>query len=188
MPLAHPYTAKDIAQLFLDNIFKLHGLPSTIVSDRDAIFTSLFWQELFKMLGTELCLSTAYHPQSDGQTEIVNKCMENYLKCMCGDCPKHWVKWLSLAEWWYNSSYHSTIKTTPFFAVYGQNPPDHNFMNLGTSTVAAVNNWVRERASIVKMLKENIQQAQQRMKHYANKKRKEREFEVGDWVYLRLQP
>lgn len=64
IPLTHPYTAKDVAQLFLDNIYKLHGLPTTIVSDRDAIFTSMFWQELFMLLGTEHCLSTAYHPQS----------------------------------------------------------------------------------------------------------------------------
>ena len=188
MTMSHPYTAKDVAQLFMDNIYKLHGLPATIVSDRDAIFTSMFWKELLRLLGIEQCLSTTYHPQSDGQTEIVNKSLENYLRCMCGDCPKQWFKWLSLAEWWYNSSYHSAIKTTPFYAVYGQLPPDHNFMNVGTSQVAAVENWVSERASILRMLKENLQQAQNRMKHYANKLRTEREFAVGDWVYLRLQP
>lgn len=153
-----------------------------------SVFTSLFWQELFKLMGTELCLSTAYHPQSDGQTEIVNKCLENYLRCMCGDCPKQWVNWLSLAEWWYNSSYHSSIKTTPFYAVYGHNPPDHNFTNLGSSTVAAVENWAKERPSILRMLKENLQQAQHRMKFYVDKLRSEREFEEGDWEYLRLQP
>lgn len=188
MVLTHPYTAKDVAQLFLDNIYKLHGLPVSIVSDRDAVFTSTFWQELFKLQGCQLHLSTSYHPQTDGQTEIVNKCLENYLRCMCGDCPKHWAKWLSLAEWWYNTSYHSSIKTTPFYAVYGQHPPDHNFMNLQTSSVAAVDNWARERASILRMLKENLHQAQHRMKHYADKQRTEREFTVGDWVYLRLQP
>lgn len=188
MALSHPYTTKDVAKLFLDNVYKLHGLPNTIVSDRDPIFTSLFWQELFKLMGTELCLSTAYHPQSDGQTEIVNKCLENYLMCMCGDCPKQWGTWLSLAEWWYNSSYHSSIKTTPYYAVYGWHPPDHNFMNLGSSTVAAVENWARARASILRMLKENLHQTQHRMKFYANKLRTESEFEEGDWVYLRLQP
>ena len=126
MAMSHPYTAKDVAQLFMDNIYKLHGLPTTIVSDRDAIFTSMFWKDLLSLLGIEQCLSTAYHLQSDGRTEIVNKSLENYLRCMCGDCPKQWFKWLSLAEWWYNSSYHSSIKTTPFYAVYGQPPPDHN--------------------------------------------------------------
>lgn len=79
LALSHPYTASSIAQLFLDNIYKLHGLPKSIVSDRDPIFTSLFWQELFKKLHVKLNLSTTYHPQTDGQTEVVNKCLENYL-------------------------------------------------------------------------------------------------------------
>ncbi|KAF7149817.1 hypothetical protein RHSIM_Rhsim02G0207800 [Rhododendron simsii] len=76
MALRHPYTAKDVAQLFLDNVYKLYGLPSTIVSNRDAIFTSKFWQELFQLQGSQLHLSTAYHPQTDGQIEIVNICLE----------------------------------------------------------------------------------------------------------------
>lgn len=65
MALSHPYTAKDVAQLFLDQVYKLHGLPASIVSDRDAIFTSMFWKELLRLLGIEQCLSTAYHPQSE---------------------------------------------------------------------------------------------------------------------------
>ena len=81
IPVTHPYTAKSIAQLFLDNIYKLHGLPETIVSDRDKVFMSLFWQSLFKMLQVQLKMSTAYHPETDGQTEVVNKCLEGYLRC-----------------------------------------------------------------------------------------------------------
>lgn len=76
LALRHPYTAKDVAQLFLDNVYKLLGLPSTIVSNRDAIFTSKFWQELFQLQGSYLHLSTAYHPRTNGQTEIINKCLE----------------------------------------------------------------------------------------------------------------
>ena len=180
MSLSHPYTAKDVAQLFLDNVYKLHGVPSTIVSDRDVVFTSLFCQELLRVLAIEQSLSTTYHSQSDGQTKIVNKCLENYLRCMCGDCPRQWVTRLSLVECLYNSSYHSSIKTTPFYAVYGQPPSDHNFMNIGGSPVAAVENWARERTSILRMIKENLQQAQYKMKHYADKLRSEREFTVGD--------
>ena len=79
MALAHPYTAATLAQVFLDNIYKLHGLLSSIVSDRDKIFVSHFWQELFKLLGTQLKLSTSYHPQTDGQTEVVNRSLQTYL-------------------------------------------------------------------------------------------------------------
>lgn len=69
LALAHPYTAQSVAKAFLDNVYKLHGQPTSIVSDRDKVFTSLFWKELFKLLGTNLIMSSAYHPQSDGQTE-----------------------------------------------------------------------------------------------------------------------
>ncbi|GKC80237.1 ty3-gypsy retrotransposon protein [Tanacetum coccineum] len=88
LPITHPYTASQVAQLFLDNVYKLHGLPKTIVGDRDKIFMSLFWQSLFKMLQVKLKMSTAYHPQTDGQTEIVNKCLETYLRCMTREKPK----------------------------------------------------------------------------------------------------
>ncbi|KAF7112459.1 hypothetical protein RHSIM_RhsimUnG0227300 [Rhododendron simsii] len=107
---------------------------------------------------------------------------------MTGDYPRQWAKWLPLAEWWYNTTYHSVTKTTPYFAVYGQEPPDHTFCISKPSSVAEVGNWVRERAAIIKHLKEHLSQAQHRMKHYADKGRSEREFTVGDWVFLRLQP
>lgn len=121
--LSHPYTAQTIVDLFLSNIFKLHGMPSVIVTDRDPIFTSTVWQSLFKTLKVQLHLSTAYHPQTDGQTERVNQCLENYLRCMCFHGPARWHHWLSLAEWWYNTSYHISLNMTPFQALYGFSPP-----------------------------------------------------------------
>jgi transposase InsO family protein len=121
--LTHPYTASTVARVFMDNSFKLHGMPNTIVSDRDRIFTSNFWQEIFKLSGTELLMSSAYHPQTDGQTEIMNKRLEGYLRSFSGDRPKDWVKWLALAEWAYNTSTHTSTKLSPFEVVYGQPPP-----------------------------------------------------------------
>ena len=122
IPLKHLYTALSVAQAFLDNIYRLHGLPSTIVSDRDTIFISHFWKELFQLLKVQLCLSTTYHPQSDGQTEVVNRCLENYLRCMCSDQPRQWCFWLPLAEFWYDTNFHSAIRSTPYEIVYGQPP------------------------------------------------------------------
>ena len=85
--LSHPYTAATVARAFMDNVHKLHGLPISIVSDRDSIFLSAF-QEFFKLLGTNLHMSTVYHPQSDGQSKRVNNCLEMYLRCMVSSKPK----------------------------------------------------------------------------------------------------
>ncbi|GKA40938.1 retrotransposable element Tf2 [Tanacetum coccineum] len=114
MALSHPYTASLVPQVFLDTVYKLHELPNSIVSDRDSVFLCLFWQSLFKILKVELKMSTAYHPQTDGQTEVVNKCLECYLRCMTGERPKEWVQWLPLAEYWYNTNKHSSINVTPY--------------------------------------------------------------------------
>jgi hypothetical protein len=83
----HPFMAKTVARLSLDNVYRLHGLPKSIISDRDKIFTSLFWQSLFKVAGTSLRLSSSYHPQTDGQTERVNQCLKTFLHCFTHSCP-----------------------------------------------------------------------------------------------------
>jgi hypothetical protein len=92
--LHHPFTASTVAQIFMDQVFKLHGMPNSIVSDRDPTFTSNFWQELFKLQGTQLHLSSAYHPQTDGQTKVVNKCLETYLRCFASEKQHQWAQWL----------------------------------------------------------------------------------------------
>ena len=91
--------------------------------DRDPIFLSSFWQSLFSVLGTELLLSSAYHPQTDGQSEVLNRCLEQYLRCMCLDSPNEWSKWLPLAEFWYNTTFHSATQLTPYEVLYNQPPP-----------------------------------------------------------------
>uniref|UniRef100_A0A2N9H0U4 Integrase catalytic domain-containing protein n=1 Tax=Fagus sylvatica TaxID=28930 RepID=A0A2N9H0U4_FAGSY len=121
--LSHPYTASKVAALFLQHVFKLHGLPSSIVSDRDTVFTSLFWEELFRRQGVDLAMSSSYHPQSDGQTEVVNKSLEHYLRAFATDKPSLWVEWLPLAEYWFNTNYHTSTKLSPFEALYGYLPP-----------------------------------------------------------------
>jgi hypothetical protein len=92
-----------VAKLILDDVVRLHGMPKLIVSDRDKIFISAFWKELFKLHDTSLLISTAYHPQSDGQTELVNHCLEMFLRYSIHNTPRQWKAWLSLAEFWYNT-------------------------------------------------------------------------------------
>lgn len=98
---------------------KLHGVPKTIVPNRDRIFTSQLWKSLFQLINTKLLMSSSYHPQTDGQTERVNQCLEMYLRCVVQDSPKEWKSWLSLAELWYNSSFHTALGCSPFKALYG---------------------------------------------------------------------
>uniref|UniRef100_A0A8R7RFU0 Integrase catalytic domain-containing protein n=1 Tax=Triticum urartu TaxID=4572 RepID=A0A8R7RFU0_TRIUA len=118
-PLKHPFTALHVAKAYMDYVFKLHGSPDALVSDHDRIFTSKIWKELCRLSHTTLNISSARHPQTDGTSERVNQCMEIYLRRFVHNCPKRWKERLSLAEFWYNTSYHSTLKTTPFEVLYG---------------------------------------------------------------------
>ena len=186
-PLTHPYTAKEVANAFVKEVVRLHGFPNTIVSDRDRVFMSTFWTELFRMAGTKLRYSSAYHPQTDGQSEAVNKCLETYLRCFTGSKPKQWPKWLTWAEYWYNTNYHGAIQMTPFRALYGRDPP--TLIRGGReSTVIEVQTLMEERNHMLDELKFQLERAQNRMRTYADKKRREIEFEVGERVYLKLQP
>jgi hypothetical protein len=184
--LAHPYTASKVAQLFVAHIIKLHGMPTSIVSNHDHAFTSAFWRELFRLQGTTLKMSTSYHPQADGQTKVVNKSLENYLRCFAHDRPKQWLSWLPWAEYWYNTNGQGSIKMTPFEAVYGRLPPRLLTYVPGTIKVAAVDEVLRSRDEILALLQHNLQHAED--EKYADLRRSERTLEVGQHVYLRLQP
>jgi hypothetical protein len=121
--LGHPYSVTSVAKAFFDQIVCLHGMSTSIVSDRDPIFTSNVWQELFRLSGTQLQMSSAFRPQTDGQSEVTNRVITMYLRCLVGDRPRSWIRWLPWVEYCYNTSYQTTLKTTPFQVVYGRPPP-----------------------------------------------------------------
>ena len=118
--LKHPCMAITAARYFIQEIIRLHGIPRSIISDRDPIFMSLFWRELFTLQGSELRRSSAYHPQIGGQLEVVNWGLETYLRCFTFDKPFNWTYWISWVEYHYNTAYHTTICMTPFRALYGR--------------------------------------------------------------------
>nr|KYP54514.1 Retrotransposable element Tf2 [Cajanus cajan] len=121
--LKENFTSKIVAYAFVNNIVKLYGVPKPIVSDRDRVFLSSFWQQLFKAQGTTLSMSSSYHLQTDGQSEALNKTLEMYLRCFVFDHPKTWVPMLPWAQFWYNSSWHHSVGMPPFQALYGREPP-----------------------------------------------------------------
>jgi hypothetical protein len=112
IPLAHPYTAASVAQAFFTDIVRLHGVPLSIISDRDLVFTSTFWRELMQLMGTKLHMTLAFHPQADGQTEAANRVIVMYLRCFTGDHPRQWLRWLPWVEYTYNTTYQTSLWDT----------------------------------------------------------------------------
>jgi hypothetical protein len=156
IPLSHPYSASSVARAFFENIVRLHGVPCSIVSNRDPIFTSIFWKELFNQAGVKLLLSTMFHPQTDGQSKVVNHTIAMYLRCLAGNRPRSWLKWLPWAEFCYNSSYQTALRVTPFQVVYGCSPPSLLEYQGGSSRVQAVDEQLRERDEFLQQIKERL--------------------------------
>jgi hypothetical protein len=188
IPLAHPYTASKVAHLFMSTVYKLHGLPEAIISDRDRVFTSTFWKELFTMAGTQLRMSSAYHPQSDGQTECVNQCLETFLRCFVHTCPSKWHQWLHLAEFWYNTCFHSALGRSPFEVLYGRTPRQLGIKPVDSIANSDLSTWLSQRELMSRVVHQHLLRACNRMKQQTDKTRSDREFAEGDFVYLKLQP
>jgi len=186
--LKHPYSAITVAKVMYDGVIKLHGMPQTMVSDRDKVFTSQVWTELFKLVEVQLRFSTAYHPQTDGQTERVNQCLEMYLRCAVSDNPKQWGSWLAQAEFWYNTNFHSALGCSPFKALYGYEPTLGIPCPVPPDATPQVSEFMSSRDLHMQLLKDHLLKAQTRMKLYADKNRHDVVFQVGDSVLLKLQP
>lgn len=188
IPCRTTITAKQVASLFWREIIRLHGMPSSIVSDRDPRFTSHFWQELWKLMGTKLAMSTAYHPQTDGQTERVNRVMEEILRSYVDDSGTDWDEHITGVEIAINNSKHSSTEFSPFYLNSGQDPllPLEQAVNSAAQTDnPAVADCLHSMHEDIERAKKNIQKAQVRQAHYADQhRRKADEFVVGDRVML----
>jgi hypothetical protein len=186
VPLEHPYTVATVACAFFNNIIKLHGIPSSIVSDRDPVFTSRFWKEMFGLAGVTLQFTSAFHPQADGQSEATNKIVAMYLRCLTGDRPRQWLQWLPWAEFCYNSSFQTSLRTTPFRVVYGRDPPSLRSYSPEEARLPAVDAQLRECDEFLQEVRDRLEQAQQHHKDCYDRKHRQLEFQVGQWVWLRL--
>ena len=187
IPLAHPYTAESVAQAFFADVVHLHGVPQSIVSDRDPVFTSAFWQEHMRLTGTKLFMSSAFHPQTDGQTEAANRVIVMYLRCFSGDRPRQWLRWLPWAEYTYNTAYQSSLRDTPFRVVYGRDPPTIRSYEPGETRVAAVAQEMEDRAAFLDDVRYRLEQAQAAQKRVYDRHHRPVSFLVGDWAWLRLR-
>lgn len=179
-------TATDLARQFIDGIYRLHGLPTDIVSDRGALFTSDFWKALCEILKISPNYSVAYHPQTDGQTERTNQNLETYLRCFISYQQDDWQDYLPLAEFAYNNSAHSSTGVTPFFALYGFHPtltitPDvHTRINSPESR-----DFAKEMELIHQRCSNHLERTQDRMMQLYNDKRIESPtYQPGDLVWL----
>jgi hypothetical protein len=187
IPLAHPYTAESVAQAFFADIVRLHGIPQSIVSDRDPVFTSAFWRELMRLMGTKLLMSSAFHPQTDGQTEAANRVIIMYLRCFTGDRPRQWLRWLPWAEYIYNTAYQTSLHETPFRVVYGRDPPSIRSYEPGESRVAVVAQEMEAREAFLADVRYRLEQAQALHKKHYDRHHREVSYQVDDWVLLRLR-
>ncbi|PKU75798.1 hypothetical protein MA16_Dca026359 [Dendrobium catenatum] len=192
IPCKKTSDASHVADLFFKEIVRLHGIPRTFTSDRDTRFLSHFWRTLWAKLGTSLQFSSAYHPQTDGQTEVVNRSLGNLLRCLAGEKPFQWDLILPQAEFAYNNSVNRTTGKTPFEILYGQSIPhilDRNGLSLPNKVSAEALETFDHIKSVQQQVLEKLRIANVKYKTAADKHRREVVFKEGDMVmaYFRRQ-
>ncbi|GJR74480.1 putative reverse transcriptase domain-containing protein [Tanacetum coccineum] len=177
-----------LARMYLKEVVTRHGIPVSIICDRDPRFASNFWRSLQNALGTNLDMSTAYHPQTDGQSERTIQTLEDMLRACAIDFGKGWVNHLPLVEFSHNNSYHASIKAAPFEALYGRKCRSPVcWTEVGEAQILGPE-LIQETTEKIIQIKQRMQAARDRQKSYADLKRKPMEFQVGDKVMLKVSP
>jgi len=188
IPCTKTTTSPEFARMLLDHVIRLHGIPESIVSDRGSIFTSQFWTALSKFLNLGKRLSTAFHPQTDGQTEKMNQTVEQYLRIYCNYQQDDWSNLLSLAEFSYNNARHASIDCSPFYANYGYNPQFNvDLRQFAKYPVPAAKEMAERLKNTHEDLTELIKMTQNQQAKYYDAKHKRVEYKVGDKVWLLSQ-
>jgi hypothetical protein len=176
-----------IAKIYMKEVARLHGVPKKIVSDRDTKFTYNFWKVVFKVFGTNLNISTIYHPKSDGKTERTSRIIEDMLQLYVMDQPSKWEYYIHLVEFLYTNGYQASLKMSPFESLYGikyytpvslDNPVDREVVG---------QDLLKEMEKKMKNIKKNLEIVKNRKKSYAEKNRVFRDFKVGEHVFLKVK-
>ncbi|KAL0546096.1 hypothetical protein IC582_016001 [Cucumis melo] len=188
IPRKSTYTASKWAQLYMSEIARLHGVPVSIVSNRDARFVSKFWKGLQATMNTRLDFSTAFHPQIDGQTEHLNQVLEDMLRACALEFPGSWDSHLHLMEFAYNKSFQTTIGIAPFEALYGKCCRSSVCWDEVGEQRLMGHELVQSTNEAIQKIRSRMQTAQSRQKSYADVRRKDLEFDVGDKVFLKVSP
>ena len=188
VPMKNTWGAKQLADAYVREIVRLHGVPRTIVSDRDPKFLSRFWEKLQEAFGSKLCLSTAFHPATDGQTERTIQTLEDLLRCCVLDFEGSWEDKLPMVEFAYNNSFQSSIRMAPYEALYGRKCRVPLCWDLMDRTIPEGPDVIQESIDALKIVQQNMRAAQSRQKSYADNRRKMLQFEVGDKVFLKVSP
>jgi hypothetical protein len=188
VPSTTTATATDVARQFFDNVFRHHGMPTTIISDRDSKFTSHFWQELHRHMDVKLAMSTAYHPQMDGQTEVMNKTLGIMLRAFIDEKQTNWDILLPAAEFAYNNSVNHSTGYSPFFLNTGQHPRvPGTLLSHPDSNVPSVHEYLDQQSSALLFAQDALQRAQDHQKDQADKRRRDHNYKVGDKILLNAE-
>ncbi|GJT27367.1 putative reverse transcriptase domain-containing protein [Tanacetum coccineum] len=188
LPMREDYEIDRLARLYLNEIVVGHGMPISIIYDRDSRFISRFWQSMQEALGTRLDMSTAYHPKTDGQSERTIQTLEYMLRACILDFEESWDVHLPLVEFSYNNNYHSSVICSPFEALYGRKC--HSLIMWAEVQEGQLigPKLVQETTEKISQIKDRLKDARDRQKSYANKRRKPLEFSVGEYVLLKVSP